>query len=90
MLRRAARGGERADGRIDFLVRAAASSTRGKPRRCFKAWTRSARVQIFVDEGGAISGVVEQVRTIRDEPILAIEDVSRVIAVMAAGERTLG
>jgi hypothetical protein len=34
--------------------------------------------------------VVEQVRTSRDEPIHAIEDVSRVIAVMAAGERTLG
>ena len=44
-------------------------------------------VRIVVDEGGAISGVVEQVRTGRKEPIHATEDISRVIAVMVAGER---
>jgi hypothetical protein len=34
-------------------------------------------VRVFVDEGGgAISGVVEQVRTGRKEPIYAIEDIS--------------
>ena len=44
-------------------------------------------VRIIVDEGGAISGVVEQVRTGGKEPIHATEDISRVIAVMVAGER---
>jgi hypothetical protein len=47
-------------------------------------------VRVFVDEGGAIRGVVEQVRTGRKEPIHAIEDISRVIAVMVAGERAGG
>jgi hypothetical protein len=47
-------------------------------------------VRVFVDEGGAISGVVEQVRTGRKEPIYAIQDISRVIAVMVAGERAGG
>jgi hypothetical protein len=42
-------------------------------------------VRIFVDEGGDIRGVVEQVRTGRKEPILAVEDIGRVIAVMVAG-----
>ena len=44
-------------------------------------------VRIFVNEGGAIRGVVEQVRTGRKESIDAIEDISRVIAVMVAAER---
>jgi hypothetical protein len=47
-------------------------------------------VRIFVDEGGAISGVVEQVRTGRKESVHAIEDISRVVAVMVAAERTGG
>jgi hypothetical protein len=47
-------------------------------------------VRIFVDEGGALRGVVEQVRTARKEPVRAIEDISRIIAVMVAGERTGG
>ena len=44
-------------------------------------------VRIAVGEGGAIRGVVEQVRTGRKESIHAIEDISRVIAVMVAAAR---
>jgi hypothetical protein len=44
-------------------------------------------VRIFIDEGGVISGVVEQVRTGRKESIHALEAISRVIAVMVAGEK---
>jgi hypothetical protein len=44
-------------------------------------------VRISVDEEGAVRGVVEQVRTGRKEPIHAVADVSRVIAVMVAAER---
>ncbi len=44
-------------------------------------------VRIIVDEGGAIRGVVEQVRRGRKEPIHVLEDISRVIAVMVAAER---
>ena len=44
-------------------------------------------VRIFVTEGEAISGVVEQVRTGRKEPIRAVEDISRIIAVMVAAEK---
>ena len=47
-------------------------------------------VRIFVDERGDIRGVVEQVRTGRKEPIHAVADVSRVIAVMVAAERPGG
>jgi hypothetical protein len=47
-------------------------------------------VRIFVDEGGAVRGVVERVRTGRKEPIHAAADVSRVIAVMVAAERLDG
>jgi hypothetical protein len=47
-------------------------------------------VRIVVDEGGAVRGVVEQVRTGRKEPIHAVADVSRVIAVMVAAERPDG
>jgi len=47
-------------------------------------------VQIFVDEGGAIRGVVEQVRTGRKEPIRAIEDIRRVFSVLVAAERAVG
>lgn len=47
-------------------------------------------VRIFVDEGGDIRGVVEQVRTGRKEPIHAVADVSRVIAVVVAAERSEG
>ena len=47
-------------------------------------------VRIIVDEGGAISGVVEQVRTGRKEPVRAIEDISRIVAVLVAAERTTG
>jgi hypothetical protein len=47
-------------------------------------------VRIFVAEGGAISGVVEQVRTGRKEPVRAIEDISRIVAVLVAAERTTG
>jgi hypothetical protein len=47
-------------------------------------------VRIFVDEGGAISGVVEQVRTGRKEPVRAVEDISRLIAVMVAGGHATG
>jgi hypothetical protein len=47
-------------------------------------------VRILVDEGGDIRGVVEQVRTGRKEPIHAVADVSRVIAVMVAAERPDG
>jgi acyl-CoA reductase-like NAD-dependent aldehyde dehydrogenase len=47
-------------------------------------------VRIFVDEGGAISGVVEQVTSGRKESVHAIADVSRVIAVMVTGEKATG
>jgi hypothetical protein len=47
-------------------------------------------VRIFVDEGGAISGVVEQVRTGRKESVHAIEDIRRAIAVMVAAEQARG
>jgi len=47
-------------------------------------------VRIFVDEGGAISGVVEQVRTGRKESVHAIEDISCVVALMVAAERAGG
>jgi hypothetical protein len=48
-------------------------------------------VRFFVDEGGgAIRGAVEQVRTGRKEPIHALEDISRVIAVMVAAEQEAG
>ena len=47
-------------------------------------------VRIFVAEGGVISGVVEQVRTGRKEPVRAIEDISRIVAVLVAAERTTG
>ena len=47
-------------------------------------------IRIFAGEGGAIRGVVEQVRTGRKEPIRAIADISRVIAVMASGEEEAG
>jgi hypothetical protein len=47
-------------------------------------------VRIFVDEGGAISGVVEQVRTGRKESVHAIEDIGRAIAVMVAAEQARG
>jgi hypothetical protein len=47
-------------------------------------------VRIFVDEGSAISGVVEQVRTGRKESGHAIEDIRRAIAVMVAAEQARG
>jgi hypothetical protein len=47
-------------------------------------------LRIFADEGGAISGVVEQVRTGRKEQIHSIADISRVIAVMLSGEKGAG
>jgi hypothetical protein len=34
--------------------------------------------------------VVEQVRTGRKEPVRAIEDISRIVAVLVAAERTTG
>jgi hypothetical protein len=64
----------------------AESPSAAKPHRVAGVASKSMTfiVRIFVDEGGAISGVVEQVRTGRKEPIHAIEDVSCVIAAMAA------
>jgi hypothetical protein len=47
-------------------------------------------VRIFVDEEGRVSGVVERVRTGWREPIHAVEDIGRVIAVMVSGEKEAG
>jgi hypothetical protein len=47
-------------------------------------------VRVWWNEGGALKGVVEQVRTGRKEPVRAIEDISRVIAAMVAAEREAG
>jgi DNA polymerase II small subunit/DNA polymerase delta subunit B len=47
-------------------------------------------VRIFVREDGAITGVVQQVRTGRKEPVRAIEDITRVIAVVVSGEKEAG
>jgi hypothetical protein len=44
-------------------------------------------IRVRLEEGGSISGMVEQVRTGRKEPVRAIEDVGRIIATIVAAER---